>query len=87
MIINNILTGKTAQQLNADLQLCPAANINTKIKLLKQLTTTYTETRNSMTQSTQQMIKQKALQLACKQVRYGFTKIFPYISYGAKNMY
>ena len=55
MIINNILTGKTAQQLNADLQLCPVANINTKIKLLKQLTTTYTETRNSMTQSTQQI--------------------------------
>ena len=51
MIINNILTVKTAQQLNADLQLCPAANINTKIKLLKQLTTTYTETRNSMTQT------------------------------------
>ena len=42
-------SGKTAQQPNADLQLCPAANINTKIKLLKQLTTTYTEMRNSIT--------------------------------------
>ena len=51
MIINNILTEKTAQQLNADSQLCPAASINTTIKLLKQLTTTYTETRNSMTQT------------------------------------
>ena len=28
------------------------------------------------------MIKQKVLQLACKQMRYGFTKNFPYISYG-----
>ena len=31
-------------------------------------------------------IKYKVLQLACKQARYGSTKIFPYISYGAKNM-
>ena len=29
-----------------------------------------------------EMIKQKALQVACKQVRYGFTKNCPYISYG-----
>ena len=28
-----------------------------------------------------EMIKQKALQLACVQVRYGITKISPYISY------
>ena len=30
-----------------------------------------------------EMIKQKALQLACKQVRYDFAKKSPYISYGA----
>ena len=29
----------------------------------------------------------KALQLACKQARYGSIKIFPFIPYGAKNMY
>ena len=28
------------------------------------------------------MTKQKALQLACKQVRYGFARNFTYISYG-----
>ena len=29
-----------------------------------------------------EMIKQKALQLACVQVRYGIAKKSPYISYG-----
>ena len=33
------------------------------------------------------IIKQKTLQLACKQLRYGSTNIFRCSSYGAKSMY